>query len=573
MSYRLVLVIVLLLSGPVSAASPSPAEVIYVGRIITMAGQADGPRARAEAVAVIGDRIIAVGTRKDVMRLRNRDTRVVELGRSAMLPGLIDAHGHLTATATSLAIANLSSPPVGEVSDIATLKRTLRRFIDDRKLSPGTVVIGFGYDDAQLAEKRHPTRDDLDDVSTDHPIFLSHVSGHLGAANSSMLKKAGIDATTADPEGGVFRRRDGSQEPNGVLEEAAMTLVRAKVPLPALEDSLKGLSAALTYYASMGVTTVQDGALMASNRALLDEAARRELLTLDVVTYQLWMPIGMNLKDFVSAKSYDHRVKNHGIKLILDGSPQGKTAFLSQPYRSPPAGKPASYLGYPNLPAPVIDRVVEDAVQYDIPLLAHANGDAAAELLIDAVAGARKKHPEKSPKVVMIHAQTVRDDQLDRMKALGITPSFFVGHTYYWGDWHRDETLGPERAARISPTRSALERGLNFTLHTDTPVVPPNMLRTLWSATTRRTRTQDILGPSQRISTWDALKGLTINAALQEGDGELKGSIEIGKQADFVVLSDDPLAVDPENLQQITVLETISRGKSVWRADGNASAR
>jgi predicted amidohydrolase YtcJ len=246
---------------------------------------------------------------------------------------------------------------------------------------------------------------------------------------------------------------------------------------------------------------------------------------------------------------------------------------LSQPYRSPPAGKPASYLGYPNLPAPVIDRVVEDAVQYDIPLLAHANGDAAAELLINAVAGARKKHPEKSPKVVMIHAQTVRDDQLDRMKTLGITASFFVGHTYYWGDWHRDETLGPERAARISPTRSALERNLMFTLHTDTPVVPPNMLRTLWSATTRRTRSQDILGPSQRISTWEALKGLTINAALQEGDGELKGSIEIGKQADFVVLSDDPLAVEPENLQQITVLETISRGKSVWRATGNASAR
>jgi len=407
--------------------------------------------------------------------------------------------------------------------------------------------------------------------------LLAHVSGHLAAANSAMLALAGVDAATPDPSGGVIRRREGSREPNGVLEESAFGLVRSKVPQPPPEAALGDLVQALRYYASQGVTSVQDGALTPPSRALLDEAGRRNLLTLDVVTYSIWSPVSLDLKKFVSEKNYSNRVKHYGIKLILDGSPQGKTAFLSQPYRVPPAGQTKDYVGYPTLPAAAVDRAISEAATHGIPVLAHANGDAAAQMLIDAVALAKTSMPVATPPaapgpaaiipgVVMIHAQTVRDDQLDRMAALGMTPSFFVGHTFYWGDWHREETLGALRADRISPTRSAIDRGLSFTLHTDTPVVPPDMLRTLWSATSRRTRSGDILGPAQRLTVWEALQGLTINAASQQGEGEMKGTIEVGKQADFVRLSADPLGTDPEALRELRVLETIARGRSVWMA-------
>jgi predicted amidohydrolase YtcJ len=549
------------------AASTSAAEMIYTGRIITMVGSGDDARARAEAVAVSGDRIVAVGTRAEVLRLHDRNTRIVDLGSAALLPGFIDAHGHLTGTASALSAANLSAPPVGTVRNIADVQKSLRQFIVDRHIPPGTVVTAFGYDDAQLEERRHPTRDDLDAVSTEHPILVSHVSGHLSAANSAMLKLAGIEASTPDPSGGVIRRRENSREPNGVLEETASNLVRAKLPAIGLEETLDSLKYAMAYYASNGITTVQDGAVIGAQRPMLDEAARRGLLPLDVVTYHMWTPVMLDLKSFKNSRNYDHGLKHYGIKLILDGSPQGKTAFLSQPYFKPPAGKPANYAGYPTLPADAVTKAITEAAARDIPVLAHANGDAAAEMLIEAVTAVRKADPNAKPDVVMIHAQTVRDDQLDRMAQLGMRPSFFVAHTYYWGDWHRDETLGPVRAERISPTRSAIDRGLSITLHNDAPVVPPNMLNTVWSATTRRTRSGDILGPMQRLTTWEALRGITINAARQAGDDSLKGSIEVGKQADFVVLSTDPLTIDPEKLRDVRVLQTIAHGKVVWRAE------
>jgi len=546
------------------AVAATDADLIYVGRVITMAGGETDPRGRAEAVAIAGDRIIAVGSRQDVSKHQGKKTRLIELGNKALVPGFIDAHGHLTATSSTLSLADLSAPPVGEVRSIADLQNALRRFITERQLPANALVIGFGYDDAQLKEKRHPTRDDLDAVSSAHPIMISHVSGHLAAANSAMLKLAGVGASTPDPAGGVIRRRKDSREPNGVLEETAFNAVREKVPLPNLEQSLVNLSAAQRYYARMGVTTVQDGALVAPTKALLDEAARRGLLDLDVVAYQMWSPVVLKLDKFTSARTYDRGLKHYGIKLILDGSPQGKTAFLSQAYRVPPAGQKKDYVGYPTLPADTVKRVIAEAAVHNIPVLAHANGDAAAEMLIDAVAAAKQADASKKPDVVMIHAQTVRDDQLDRMASLGMTASFFVGHTFYWGDWHREETLGPVRADRISPTRSAVERKVAFTLHTDTPVVPPNMLGTLWSATTRRSRSGDILGPAQRLTTWEALAAITLQAARQEGDESIKGSIEVGKQADLVVLSADPLSIDPENLRDLQVLETIARGRRVW---------
>jgi hypothetical protein len=549
---------VALLIATASLQAALAAPTLYVGRIITM----DPARPSAEAVLVDGDRIVAVGG-DELRRTHEQEARVVELGQRAMLPGFIDAHGHLTATAAYINFVNLAPPPVGPVDDVAHLQTTLREHIERERIPAGQWIVGVGYDDSLLKEKRHPTRDDLDSVSREHPIFIVHVSGHLSVGNSALLSQAGISSETIDPPGGAYRRRADSREPNGVFEEMAHYAVMARLPRPNPDGALTGLQKTMGYLASQGLTTVQDGGANADNLQLLQSAARNGLLNLDVVAYRYWSPIGMALpKEFVS-KEYQNRFRVDGVKIILDGSPQGKTAFLSQPYAVAPVGRDASYRGYPSLPEPVVKKAVAAALQAHVPLLAHANGDAAADILIDAVEAAAVA---EAPRVVMIHSQTVRDDQLDRMARLRITPSFFVSHTFFWGDWHREETLGVERAMRISPTRSATERGIRYTLHNDPPVVPPDMIRTLWSATTRRTRSGEVLGREQRASTHEALAGITLDAARQYGEEASKGSISAGKQADFVIVDQDPLAMDPENLLQLQVLETISRGKTVFLA-------
>jgi predicted amidohydrolase YtcJ len=204
---------------------------------------------------------------------------------------------------------------------------------------------------------------------------------------------------------------------------------------------------------------------------------------------------------------------------------------------------------------------IERLLDARIPILAHANGDAAADMLIDAVALAEPLHDHRT---VMIHAQTVREDQLDRMATLKMIPSYFSAHTFYWGDWHRDSVFGNERASRISPTRSTVQRNMVFTTHNDAPIVPPNMLRLLWATTNRITRSGKTLGAEQRISVYDALLSITMHAAYQMFEEDSKGSITEGKWADLVVLSTNPLGVAVEDLQDIEVSATYSHGVPIY---------
>lgn len=542
-----------------SAPTPIVPDTIYVGKIHTM----NTAQPTAEAVAVQGNKIVAVGDRREVLRLRGTATRVTELGERVLLPGFIDAHGHLTGVATYLDYANLAPPPAGPVRSIADLQQALRRRIVDERIPEGQWVVGVGYDDSLLDERRHPTRDDLDAVSTKHPVVVVHVSGHLSAGNSQLLSLLGITAETNDPSGGTYRRREGSREPNGVFEELAHYAVLARAPRPSPEQVIDRLGRTLSYLASQGLTTVQEGGANPESLRILQQAAAQQRLDLDVVAYRFWPVVGTALPVESSEGTYQNRLRIDGIKLMLDGSPQGKTAFLSTPYRVPPPGRDAAYRGYPSLPEPAVKKAVKEALSRGIPVLAHANGDAAAQMLIDAVAETgRSEHP----RVVMIHAQTVREDQLDRMVQLGITPSFFVSHTFFWGDWHRDEVLGEQRAAMISPLRSAAQRGIRYTLHNDPPVVPPDMIRTLWAATNRITRSGKVLGASQRVTVGEALRAITLDAARQYGEESSKGSIELGKQADFVILSNDPFAMPVDRLLELKVLETVSQGRPVFQA-------
>ncbi len=533
------------------------ADMLYVGEhILTM----DDKFTDATAVAIQGEKIVWVGRRED---WQGEAAEVVELGDRALLPGLIDAHGHLAFLARTINLANVSSPPVGAVVTLASLQDILRGYIRDRGIPPGEWVVGMGYDDSLIEEQRHPDRDDLDAVSTEHPIALIHVSGHLTAVNSMALEKASVTAETPNPPGGVIRRRANSMEPNGVLEETAtrplQSLFLSGGDIPAAD-----IAKALDTYASHGVTTVQDGAASWQIYDMLANVAETSGLSLDVVVYPQGMDEAFAIPEGIPLGEYRNRLKLGGIKLVLDGSPQGKTAYLSQPYEVVPEGLPDDYRGYSTIPQETIDQRVARFIGEQVPMLVHCNGDAAAEMLINALELAGEQTPLGDHRTVMIHAQTVREDQLDRMQTLGVVPSYFSAHTFYWGDWHRDSVLGEARASRISPTRTTLERGMPFTVHNDAPIVPPDMIRLLWATTNRVTRSGQVLGEAQRISTLEAIRAVTVNAAYQNFEEDIKGSITPGKQADLVILSENPLEMARQDLLEVDVVETISRGVSVY---------
>ena len=530
--------------------------ILTSNKVILMTGN---EQAEALSIAIKNQEIIWIGTHEKAERIQGKH---IDYGDQAILPGFIDAHGHASYLAFATQVANLASPPVGTVNNIKELQSELKKFIKDSNLKPGEWVMGLGYDDSLLAEKRHPTKDDLDEVSTEHPIYLIHVSAHLGAANSLGSKLANINSKTQDPPGGKIRRYASSPEPNGVFEETAAYPLQ-QLAMSSYKDPIGSVKKAMQIYARNGITTVQDGASSPETIALMKAADAQGMINLDVISF----PVGQNgldqNLDSINFGSYEGRLKIGGIKLILDGSPQGKTAYLTEPYYKPPHSELDSYTGYPLIPQLEVSKWVKRYADLNIPIMAHANGDAAADMLIKAVTDADIASDHRT---VMIHAQTVREDQLDKMKGLGIIPSYFSTHTFYWGDWHRDSVFGEERAMRISPTKSSLDRKMPFTVHNDAPVVPPDMIRLLWSTTNRKTRSGKVLGDEQKISTYEALKAITINAAYQHFEDDIKGTLEVGKQADIVVLSEDPLDMDAKDILKIDVVATFSQGAEIFSA-------
>ena len=530
--------------------------VITSNKVILMTGN---KQAQPLSIAIKNKEIIWIGSHMKAKRIQGKH---INFGNQAILPGFIDAHGHASYLAFATQVANIASPPVGNINNIKELQSELKKFITDSNLKPGEWVMGLGYDDSLLAEQRHPTKDDLDEVSTEHPIYLIHVSAHLGAANSLGLSLANISAETQDPPGGKIRRYENSSEPNGVFEETAAYPLQ-QLAMSAYKDPIGSVKKAMNIYARNGITTAQDGASNPETISLMQAADVQGMINLDIISY----PIGQNgldkNLDSINFGSYEGRLKIGGIKLILDGSPQGKTAYLTEPYYKPPHSESDSYKGYPLIPQSEVSKWVKKYADLNIPIMAHANGDAAADMLIKAVKDADINSDHRT---IMIHAQTVREDQLDQMKELKIIPSYFSTHTFYWGDWHRDSVFGEDRAMRISPTKSTLNRNMPFTVHNDAPVVPPDMIRLLWSTTNRKTRSGKVLGEEQKISTYSALEAMTINAAYQHFEDDIKGSIEVGKLADLVVLSEDPLSIDAKNLLEVNVVATFSRGVEVFNA-------
>lgn len=553
--------------GAAGSGAVESTDTLYSGGpIITM----NDSQPQAEAVVVRDGTIAFVGSRKAARTFSPR-ARHVHLRGHTLTPGFLDAHGHVSGVGLQALSANLLPAPDGEGNSIPALQRIMREF----RARPSTpegykVLIGFGYDDSQLAEKRHPTRTELDAIASDIPVILMHQSGHLGAYNSKALELAGISADTPNPEGGVIRREPDSTLPDGVLEESAHSLALARLmPVLDLEQAMAMLEAGQALYMKFGYTTAQEGKTDAGTLAMLPLAGKAGKLKIDVVAYP---DIEVALKDPAMhgpyyGLNYTDHFRIGGVKISLDGSPQGKTAWLTQPYYKVPEGEKPDYAGYPAFPDAKVNALIDKAWSNGWQVLAHANGDAAIDQLIHAVAAAEAAHPDQHLMPVLIHGQTLRKDQVAEIRRLGIFPSLFPMHTYYWGDWHRESVLGPTRAENISPTRWVLDAGMKFTSHHDAPVVFPNAMRVLDATVNRSTRSGYVLGPEQRVTPEQALKSITLWAAEQYGEQARKGSIEVGKRADLVVLSDNPLTIARPELHTIKVLRTIKDGEVVYSAN------
>ncbi len=543
-------------------------ERIYLGGPVVTVNGADEV---AEALAVSGEIIVAVGGEAEICALASDETEIIDLQGKALLPGFIDPHSHFPASGRyGIEFVDLNSPPIGAMTCMADIIAALKEEAAGKP--DGAWVIGRGYDDTLLKENRHPDRWDLDKVSSRHPIFLAHISGHLGTCNSLALELGGVTGDTPDPAGGVIRHHKQTGEPTGVFEEpAAMALVRGKIPPGDLEHEIKVIEAATLDYLSKGVTSAQNAATDQNQMRALQECSARGLLPIRMLGFPNW---DYALEISAGSAAFDlvpgHAIGRGAAKLFQDGSIQGYTGYLGKPYHVPFEGD-EYYRGYPIFSRERLFEIVADLHRQGWQVAIHGNGDAAIDDILDAFEAAQEQHPCEDARHIIVHSQMAREDQLDRMAKLGAIPSFFSLHCYYWGDRHRDIFMGPERAARISPARSAQDRGLHYTIHCDTPVVPMTPLLLAWAAVNRQTVNGASLGPEQCITPAQALRAVTIEGAYQSFEEDLKGSLEPGKLADLVILSANPLD-DPENIRELRVEETIIGGKTVYRAQPESTA-
>jgi predicted amidohydrolase YtcJ len=379
---------------------------------------------------------------------------------------------------------------------------------------------------------------------------------------------------TVEPPGGVIRKDPKTAEPDGVLEEMpAQALVFRHLPPLTMVLRLEAMAKASKDYLPTGVTSCSDAGV-----AFPGIGSPAEIVAYQRAKKQGLLPIRMTMMvgvefllgpdgrspSFVSGFGDDH-LKIGPAKIIVDGSIQGYTGWLAKPYHVPFKGD-SSYRGYPVTAPEKLNRLVLEAHKAGCQIAAHGNGDAAIDAILNAYQLAQKEFPRPDVRHRIEHCQMVREDQLDRMAELKVSPSFFASHTYYWGDRHKAIFMGPERAQRISPLKSALKRGIKFTLHSDCPVTPVSPLFCVFAAVNRITRNGEVLGPEYRLTPEEALRAVTIDAAWQTFDEKVKGSIEVGKLADFTLLAENPLTVAPDMIKDIKIEEVIIGGKSVYKA-------
>ena len=546
-------------------ATVPPAEVIYHGgTILTM----DTDDTIAGALAVADGRILAVGTEESVYTYRADSTQMVDLQGRTLTPGFIDGHSHYFNALFLADQVNLYPPPAGPGKDVDSVIAALERFAEERSIPEGRMIMAYGYDDTVMPDGRLLNRDDLDAAFPDNPVRVDHVSMHGTVLNSLALEHYGIDAATETPPGGIIVRKPGTSEPWGLIMETAFIPVFERTPPLTPEEEIEGTRAAHRMYAAAGLTTAHEGATHLPQIQAIKRAADAGAHSIDVVVFPFITDLDKTLQAFPREQwgEYRNRLKIGGVKITIDGSPQGRTAAFTTPYLTGGPSGEEDWKGELFAPQEVINEGLKQVYELGVPVTFHVNGDAAIDSLIEAHIYAAAEDPSRSRNVTAIHAQFTRRDQIDAFARYGIRPSFYTLHTYYFAEAHI-ANRGRKQADYISPMRDAIDAGLRPTNHTDAPVVPLDQMFMLWSAVNRISRAGEQIGPEQRITPLEGLKAMTVWAAEQYGEQDRKGSLEVGKAADLVILDRNPLTVDPMSIKDIRVIETIKDGDTVFRAE------
>ena len=536
------------------ASNPRP--VLFVnGHILTL----DAESLVADSILISDGKVEAIGPEALISKDLPIFTRTIDLDGRTVLPGFVDAHSHFPSSGLTQAGLDLTPPPVGNVSTLQLLLDKVSK--EANSLSKGDWIIGFNYDDASLDIARHPTREELDAVSPGNPVYLWHRSGHMGVANTLALEALGhhsvvfsqiVEADQPD--------RDERGQLTGLLQEGAAPRLSYLLKKMQVTRLLKAMLYAKDEYLSAGVTTVQNGFADIPSMRMLRWAQRLGVLPQRVVVWpahdklasEISLPAVSALAETENTLAgalgwpdSNNKFSIAALKLIVDGSPQGRTAWLTQPYLKLPGNATLQtdehYHGHPAMPVAEFKHWVNRYHRAGFQLAIHGNGDAAIDLIIATLREAQSAYYREDARHMLVHGQVIRQDQLSALAELGVSVTFFPSHTFYWGDWYRSSVLGDGRARQITPLAAADAFGLQYSLHSDAPVTPISPLDILWSATNRETLSGFKLGPEYNISRERALRALTIDAAWQNHLEHDRGSLEPGKLADLIVLSGDPL--------------------------------
>lgn len=548
-----------------AAVLAQTAEVIYHnGSILTMAG---AEPTYVEALAVKDGKIAFAGSKSAALKMKGDATRIVDLGGKTLLPGFIDGHSHYI---NSLLVADqckLYAPPSGPGKDVPSIIAELKRYATERKIPKGEMIMGYGYDDTVMPGGRLLNRDDLDEAFPDNPVRIEHVSMHGVVLNSLALKYYDISAETETQAGGVIVRKPGTKEPWGLIMETAFLPVVAKSEPMTAQREINATRAGQMLYAENGVTTAHEGATHFPQIQTIQRASDAGANIIDVVAYPFITDADKVLAEYPLEKwtKYENRFKLGGVKITLDGSPQGRTAFFTTPYLTGGPSGEKNWKGEPNFPQDLANKMFKKVYDMNVPLLVHCNGDASIDAFLTAYEFVRAGDYSKPWNVTTIHTQFIRKDQIAKYVQYKIRPSFYTLHTFYFADAHI-ANRGREQAMYISPMRDAIDAGLRPTNHTDFVVAPLDQMMMLYSAVNRISRAGAEIGLDQRVTPYEGLKCMTEWASEQYGEQASKGTLEAGKRADLVILNKDPLKVDPKAIKDIKVVETIKDGVSIFPA-------
>lgn len=529
--------------------------VLLNGVIITL----DQKNSVVQALAIKNGRIVAVGANGEIKETIGERTVVIDLEGRVVVPGFIDAHQHLSTVPDIVGEVDCGPEHVGSISDIIG---RVREVACGKRV--GEWVRAGGYDEYRLLEKRHPNRWDLDGATTEHPVVLFHSSGHMAVVNSKALELMGITKDTKDPVGGKIERDPASGEPNGILFESAIYPllgifgVQPIIPPLTREKRVEIMKRKMEEYVKAGITSVVDAAVNPEGLGAYCELFRRGELAVRVymaLTYDC-LP---ELKKLNIASGFGNEwLKIGGIKIFADGAFAGKTAYLSKPYSDR-----SDYYGILAIPPEEIERRILDIHRAGFQVFIHANGDKAVEMVLDAFEKALKEFPRKDHRHRIEHCSVVRPELVEKVKRLGVLPVLFAAYPYWYGD-KLVSAYGSERLPWLIAYRSFLDRDVKVASHSDHPVSPFRPLLGIHSIVNRTTMEGRPFGLEQRVSVEEALKTYTVYAAYSTFEENIKGSLEPGKLADMVVLSENPLSIPAEKIKDVEVEMTIIGGKIVY---------